>query len=49
MPRLILPRAAGARQGNVIKYKYDGDPPPSIPAATIGFLGWNIVKLAILK
>ena len=29
MPRLILPRAAGARQGNVIKYKYDGDPPPS--------------------
>ena len=33
MPRLILPRAAdqraGARQGNVIKYKYDGDPLPS--------------------
>ena len=34
MPRLILPRAAdqraGARQGSAIKYKYDGDPPPSL-------------------
>ena len=49
MPRLILPRAAGARQGNVIKYKYDDGDPPSLPAATIGFPGRNIVKLAILK